>query len=287
MTSVLMVDWSGGSDRGPTPKRDAIWACLVSDRSEETVFLRNRQVAEVWIAETIAREVDRGQDVLAGFDFPFATPAGFARAVTGVDDPTALWDWFAGVVEDGPKTNNRFDVAARLNGMFPGVGPFWGNGLKRDILDLPRKGNARDFRWAPAKRAVEAQAKGAFECWQLSGAGSVGSQMILGMPVLARLRRRFGAAVWPWDQWRAGVTLVEIWPSLIADVVRAATRPGDIRDAVQVRLMARTVAAMSPAQLDSFLDVTATPEGWIFGVDRERELADLASQITARDPAHP
>jgi molybdopterin molybdotransferase len=273
-----MVDWSGGADRGPKPKKDAIWACLVSDRGEETVYLRNRQVAEAWIGEAIAGEVARGRRVLAGFDFPFATPAGFARAVTGVDDPLALWDWFAGAVEDGPKANNRFDVAARLNRMFPGVGPFWGNGLKRDIDDLPRKGNARDFRWDPEKRAVEAKAKGAFECWQLSGAGSVGSQTILGMPVLARLRRRFGAAVWPWDRAPAPVTLVEIWPSLIADVVRAATKPGDIRDAVQVRLMARTVAAMTPEQRAVFLDVAPTPEGWIFGVDRERELADLSRQ---------
>jgi molybdopterin molybdotransferase len=215
---------------------------------------------------------------LAGFDFPFATPDKFARAVTGVDDPLALWDWFAGAVEDGPEGNNRFDVAARLNRMFPGVGPFWGNGLKRDIDDLPRKGNARDFRWSPEKRGVEARAKGVFECWQLSGAGSVGSQMILGMPVLSRLRRRFGAAVWPWDAAPAPVTLVEIWPSLIADAVRAATRPGDIRDAVQVQLMARTVAAMTPEQRAAFLDVAATPEGWIFGVDREGELADLARQ---------
>ncbi len=282
-----MVDWSGGADRGPTPKKDAIWACLVSDKGEQTVYLRNRQVAEAWIGETLAREVDRGQQVLAGFDFPFATPAGFARAVTGLDDPLALWDWFAMAIEDGPKANNRFDVAARLNRLFPGIGPFWGNGLKRDIDDLPRKGNARTFRWSPEKRAVDLKAKGAFECWQLSGAGSVGSQMILGMPVLSRVRRRFGAAVWPWDRGTAAVTLVEIWPSLIAGAVRAATRPGDIRDAVQVQLMARTTARMAPAQLDAFLDVPATPEGWIFGVDRQTELADLASQITARDPAHP
>jgi molybdopterin molybdotransferase len=111
--------------------------------------------------------------------------------------------------------------------------------------------------------------------------------MILGMPVLSRLRRLFGAAVWPWDRAVAQVTLVEIWPSLIADVVRAATRPGDIRDAVQVRLMARTVAAMTPEQRAAFLDVTATPEGWIFGVDRERELADLARQTVAGTKAHP
>jgi molybdopterin molybdotransferase len=140
-------------------------------------------------------------------------------------------------------------------------------------------GHDRDFRWEAERRTVETRAKGAFACWQLSGAGSVGSQMILGMPVLARLARRFPTACWPWDRRPAPLTLVEIWPSLIAAEVRAATRPGDIRDAVQVRVLARTIAAMPPAVLERFLDVTATAEGWIFGVDRANELADLARKV--------
>jgi molybdopterin-guanine dinucleotide biosynthesis protein B len=286
--SVLMVDWSGGNDRGAQPKRDAIWTCLVSPGGEDTRYHRNRQVAEEWITQAIAAEVAAGRQVIAGFDFPFATPAGFAAALTGTDSPFALWDWFAARVQDAPEVNNRFDVAAEINARFPGIGPFWGNGLGRDIDHLPRKGNARDFRWRPVKRAVETRAKGAFECWQLSGAGAVGSQMILGMPMLSRLRQRFAGqiSVWPWETGDAAVRLVEIWPSLIAAEVRAATRPGDIRDAVQVRLMARTVAAMTPAQLAGFLDVPVTPEGWIFGVDREAELADLARRTSGMD-RHP
>jgi molybdopterin-guanine dinucleotide biosynthesis protein B len=282
--SVLMVDWSGGNDRGPAPKADAIWTCLVSPTGEETRYHRNRRVAEAWITGAIGGEIAAGRGVLAGFDFPFAAPAGFARALTGEDDPLALWDWFAAHVEDAPQANNRFDLAGAINARFPGTGPFWGNGLARDIPHLPRKGNARDFRWIPAKRLVETRAKGAFECWQLAGAGSVGSQMILGMPMLARLRQRFATAVWPWERHAAPLTLVEIWPSLITAEVRAATRPGDIRDAVQVRVMARTVAAMPPGRRAAFMDVTATPEGWIFGVDREGELADLARQTAAMDP---
>lgn len=279
MTAVLMVDWSGGNDRGPRPKRDAIWTCLVTPEGEVTAYHRNRQAAEAAITEMIGTEIAAGRKVLAGFDFPFATPEGFARTLTGEDDPRALWDWFAARVEDGPRANNRFDLAGQINARFPGVGPFWGNGLARDVAHLPRKGNDRDFRWEPERRTVEARAKGAFACWQLSGAGSVGSQMILGMPVLARLRRRFPTACWPWDRAPAPLTLVEIWPSLIAAEMRAATGPGDIRDAVQVRLLARTIAAMPPAVLARFLDVRATPEGWIFGVDRANELADLSRKV--------
>jgi molybdopterin molybdotransferase len=279
VTAVLIADWSAGNDRGPVPRQDAIWTCLVTPGGEDTRYHRNRQVAEDWITAAIDHQIGQGRSVLAGFDFPFATPAGFARALTGDDDPRALWDWLAARVTDTPGANNRFDLAGRINARFPGTGPFWGNGLARDIPHLPRKGSARDFRWTPERRLVETRAPSTFACWQLAGAGAVGSQMILGMPMLARLRRRFATACWPWDHVPAPLTLAEVWPSLIAAQVRAATRPGDIRDAVQVRLLARAIAAATPAQRARFLNVPATPEGWIFGVDHEAELADLAETI--------
>lgn len=282
--SFLMVDWSGGNDTGSIPRKDAIWACLARDgAAEPPAYLRNRQVAEVWIGDRIAEEIAAGRRVCVGFDFPFATPAGFASSLTGQDNPLALWDWFAARVQDGPQGNNRFDLAGQINAQFPGVGPFWGNGLARNIADLPRKGNARTFRWPVAKRRVEARATGAFECWQLSGAGAVGSQMIMGLPVLARLRQRFAGhvTVWPFEAGPAPVTFMEIWPSLIRQAVQAATRPGDIKDAVQVRLLALSMARLSQAALIRMLDRPPDPEGWIFGVDHVGELSDAAFAVIA------
>jgi len=277
--SVLMVDWSGGNDRGPSPKKDAIWACLGrGGRTEAPVYLRNRIVAEAWIGETIAAERAAGRRVLAGFDFPFGYPAGFAQVLTGSDDPRALWRWLAARIEDAPKANNRFDVAAEMNRACPGIGPFWGNGLRRDIADLPRKGTARTFRWSPERRAAEreAGAKGAFTCWQLSGAGAVGSQVLMGLPVLERLAARFDAAVWPFEPLGAPVALVEIWPSLLAGAIRTEERPGEIRDAVQVRVLARAVSALTAERLGRMLSVDAPEEGWILGLDHEAELTALA-----------
>lgn len=277
--SVLMVDWSGGNDRGAKPKKDAIWACLGrGGRTEAPVYLRNRGVAEAWIGETIASERAAGRRVLAGFDFPFGYPEGFARALTGSGDPRAVWRWLAARIEDAPKANNRFDVAAEINRAFPGIGPFWGNGLRRDIPDLPRKGTARTYLWAPKRRAAEreAGAKGAFTCWQLSGAGAVGSQVLMGLPVLERLAARFGAAVWPFEPPGRDVVLVEIWPSLLADVVREEEREGEIRDAVQVRVLARTVSALPPEGLAAMLEVSAPEEGWILGLGHEAALARVA-----------
>ena len=61
----------------------------------------------------------------------------------------------AGVVHEttgGVLGTFTFDVAAEMNRVFPGVGPFWGNGLGRDIPDLPRKGRARTFRWGAERK---------------------------------------------------------------------------------------------------------------------------------------
>lgn len=266
----LMVDWSGGNDRGARPVKDAIWACLATpDGVGAPVYLRNRQLASDWIARTLTEARAQGWRVAAGFDFPFACPAGFAKALTGVEDPLALWDWLAARVQDAPDANNRFDIAGAINAAFPGIGPFWGNGLPtRDIPHLPRKGNDRTFRWDPPRRACERLAPGAFEVWQLAGAGAVGSQMLLGLPVLAQLRQRFGAdlAVWPLEPSdRAGIVLMEIWPSLLRDAVRAAQAPGEVPDAAQVRVLAAACRALTAQEVARLLARGDPQEGWILG----------------------
>lgn len=266
--SFLMVDWSGGNDRGARPKKDAIWACLArADAVQEPVYLRNRALAEAWIAEVIEAELTAGRRLCAGFDFPFGYPAGFAEAITGGPDPLALWHFIEARLEDGPKGNSRFDLAGEMNARLPGLGPFWGNGLKREVPHLPRKGNDRTFRWTPERRLAERHpdARGAFTCWQMSGAGAVGGQVLTGLPVLARLRRRFAphVAVWPFEPLTAPVALVEIWPSL---TVRDFP-DGVIRDAWQVRQVAAGLAALPAPDLARRLDVPPTPEGWILGLD--------------------
>ncbi|PUB15482.1 molybdopterin-binding protein [Yoonia sediminilitoris] len=275
--TVLMVDWSGGNDRGPTPKKDSIFAGVARNGiAQEPVYLRNRQVAEGWITEFLRTEQAAGRKVLAGFDFAFGYPMGFGEVLTGSDDPFAVWDWFEAKIEDSPKSNNRFDVAGEINALFPGVGPFWGNALKRDVKRLPRKGSTREGHGLPEKRAAEEAAKGAFPVWQLSGAGAVGSQTIMGLPVLSRLRKTCGASVWPFEPLTADVALVEVWPSLIGKVV-AATQPDDrVRDAHQVYTLARAVSAMPPDELETLLDVPATPEGSILGLGHEKLLMKAA-----------
>ncbi|WGW05780.1 molybdenum cofactor synthesis domain-containing protein [Tropicibacter oceani] len=266
-----MVDWSGGNDTGPTPRKDAIW---IGEAGQSPRYLRNRLLAEEDLAEQIETSLTKGERMLIGFDFPFGYPAGFARALTGQADPMAVWDWLTARIEDAPAANNRFDVAGAINRGFGGAsGPFWGNPLKREIDGLARTkaGYANPF---ADKRACETRARGSFTCWQLAGAGAVGSQVLMGLPVLNRLRQRFAGqvAIWPFDPLTAPVAFVEIWPGLINAAVRAATGNGQIRDAVQVDMMARVLAGLAPDRLAAMLAVNAPEEGWIFGLGLEQEL---------------
>ncbi|APG48409.1 putative molybdopterin-guanine dinucleotide biosynthesis protein MobB/unknown domain fusion protein [Phaeobacter porticola] len=260
-----MVDWSGGNDRGPTPCKDAIWTCVVhAGLAEAPVYLRNRQQAEDWLITLIEAELAAGRRLMLGFDFPFGYPAGFARALTGSSDPLTLWNWFETRVEDCPETNNRFDVAAEINHRFGGRGPFWANALARDIEGLPRRKDSYRNPF-PERRAVEYLAKGSFTCWQMAGAGAVGSQIMMGLPVLARLRRRFAGqvATWPFEVLDRPIAFVEIWPSLNLGQPPA----GLIKDAWQVQQVALELSRLPVAELEHRLDIKAPEEGWILGVE--------------------
>ncbi|MBE1285761.1 MAG: molybdopterin guanine dinucleotide synthesis [Rhodobacteraceae bacterium] len=258
-----MVDWSGGNDTGPTPRKDAIWTC---EAGHEPVYLRNRILAAEWLTDLIDDTLSRGQRLCIGFDFPFGYPLGFAQAVTGSNDPLRLWEWFEDRIEDSPHTNNRFDLAGAINQKLGGQGPFWGNGLKRDIPGLPRTkaGYQNPF---PDRRVVEQLTKGTFTCWQMAGAGSVGGQVMMGLPILSRLRKLWPGqvAAWPYEPLSAPVSLIEIWPSLT--VLKA---PAEwIKDAWQVFRVAHGLAGLAPTKLHDMLDVTAPEEGWILGVRQD------------------
>lgn len=263
--SFAMVDWSGGNDTGPRPRKDAIWACVARRGAvQEPVYLRNRVVAEAWLQELIEQEYAAGRRLLIGFDFPFGYPKGFARAITGSDDPLKLWEWFEARVEDEPNKNNRFDLAGQINVSLGGQGPFWTNALKRDIPGLPRT-KASYHNPFQDRRDVEHLAKGSFTCWQLAGAGAVGSQVIMGLPVLERLRRASAdkIAVWPYETLDKPIAFVEIWPSMTA----GPAPDGWIKDAWQVHQLATQLSAMSADELNRKLDAPVGEEGWIMGVE--------------------
>jgi hypothetical protein len=178
-----------------------------------------------------------------------------------------------------------------MNTALPGVGPFWGRPATMVAPGVPEKGSARTGHGLPERRLVEERVRGAQPCWKLYTTGSVGSQALLGVARLVRLRAATGAAVWPFDTGlrppQAPVVLAEVYPSLLDAAVKA--RPeGEIKDAAQVRLTAKAFAQLDAEQQLASLfgagdDLTAAEratiareEAWILGAGREAELRAAA-----------
>ncbi len=279
----VIVDWSARSAPSPAkPSKDAIWIGVARDDGVETTYLRTRATAEVWLTEFLAAETAAGRRALVGFDFPFGYPAGVAETVCGEASALSLWDWFAAHVEDGEdNANNRYDVAAKINRLYPGVGPFWGTPGAKEIANVPARGNDRSGDHPSERRACESVAKGAKTVWQLAGAGAVGSQVIMGLASLQRLRKAItDVSIWPfqtgWATPESGHLIAEIYPSLFA--VPSDATSGEIADELQVRVTAEAhrmfdasgdLAAMlrGPAALDAETrTVVEREEAWILGL---------------------
>ncbi len=274
---VIVVDWSGRAARSPPREsKDAIWIGLQTEGHAAQVYCRSRAEAEVWLRHALAE----GGRQLVGFDFPMGYPTGLARRLTGQDNARALHGWLAGQITDAPdNANNRFEVAASINRQLgnPGKawGPFWGCPKARPVPDLPALKTV-DYAalGLSEKRLVERENPPAKPVWQLLGAGSVGSQALLGIPVVHRLAHAFDAAVWPFEAPR-DLTLAEVYPSLLSSAVSLAADP--IPDRAQVRLLARALFNLSRRdRLSAFLTVPpiAAEEGWILGAGHAPLLAE-------------
>lgn len=274
--TVVMVDWSARSAPSPAKwTKDAIFMGVSRGGREVVSYHRTRLAAVRALTGLLDGELRAGRRVLVGFDFPFGYPRGFARAVTGEDDPFVLWKWLAERIEDDARNgNNRWDVASVLNEMFPGVGPFWGCPAGRASDVLPEKGSLRFGHGMAERREVEKRLPRAQPCWKLFTTGSVGSQVLMGLPHVQGLRERYGAdlAVSPFEAPELQIVVVEIYPGLIDGAVKARVAEGEILDAGQVRLVARAFASLDAERLDAMLREGDVEEGWILGLGHEGEL---------------
>jgi len=235
----VIVDWSAAGS--PRSGRDSIWIAAFSEGRLTLENPSTRAEAEERLAALLASETAAGRRAMIGFDFPFGYPRGLSQAIRAGGDWRDVWSEIARTVVEGPaNASNRFHAAAEINVLFQGEGPFWGNGLKDDIIGLPR---TKPLGWGAHlphnRRAAESAARGAQEVWKLSGAGSVGSQALTGIAMLERLRRRQSLAIWPFEKVGGGHVAAEVYPSLVPVAVGA----GEIRDARQVEVLARAFAA--------------------------------------------
>jgi precorrin-8X/cobalt-precorrin-8 methylmutase len=271
---LVVVDWSANS--APKRGRDSIWIAV---RDSSGVILSNpstRFEAEAILADLLAADAR----TLVGVDFSLGFPVGTAGSL-GLDGPSwaSMGAELGRLVEDDARNcNNRFQVASTLNARMGGAaGPFWGCPPKAASASLtttkPPPGPLAE--WRTVESALRGQGHRPFSSWQLLGAGTVGSQSLLGIPMMMRLRERFGGrlAVWPFEPIDRAIVVAEVWPSLLPLDPTVAS----IRDAAQVLGVAEWLVGLDLAGglddlfcLDNLApevhDVVAGEEGWVLGV---------------------
>ena len=289
----VVVDWSAAA----TPKlgADSIWVAALRRRSREveTALLENlatRRDAAAVLRGCFIGALARGERVLAGFDFPFAYPAGLAKRLRLGGAPwRAIWDELARLLVDGPdNANNRFAVAAELNRRLTGEAyPFWGcpaGAAGRFLQSKHHRRHSTDG--FPEHRLVDRRMRGPQPGWKLAGTGSAGGQALAGIPVLRALRDdpalREQIRVWPFEtglaapkgQRHAHVVMAEIYPSLVP-APRAA---GEVKDSAQVRHVAAHFATLDargalaallagdPSLSKAERRLVEREEGWVLGV---------------------
>jgi precorrin-8X/cobalt-precorrin-8 methylmutase len=282
--TIVIVDWSARA----TPARgtDSIWVAA-HDVATGSVRLTNPPTRATAIAQ-LMHEFAAPRRVLAGFDFSFGLPSGFAAAagLRGDHPWQCLWEYLGReIVDDERNRNNRWQVAADLNRRL-GSPHFWGTPAGRSGPHLPIRKPAPETTTLPEFRETELRLKAAgrhpFSGWQLLGAGSVGSQSLTGLAALQRLRTdpRLDSRVrvWPFetgftehpcDGRTDAIVLAEVWPSAIEfDHV-----PHAVKDARQVQALADAFAQLvrdgtlagrfaPPLALD-IAEKAAREEGWV------------------------
>ena len=299
----VVVDWSARSTPSPVrPTKDAIWWAVARDGAVEAPeYVRTRHEAVARLEALLAAETAAQRRVLVGFDFPFGYPVGVAEHLTGRASAGALWDWVTARIDDRPDNgNNRYAVAEEFNRRYPGVGPCWGRPATWDYPGVPTRARDRTCRGShpPERRISDEHARGAKTLWQLAYAGSVGSQALLGLPALARLRRGPALAglvsVWPLDGGLRlpdePVVLAELYPSLLRTAVSRLRGPGEILDRAQVRINALAYSRLdargglaplfagAPSLTARQRRVVENEEAWVLGLGHEEALNGVLSR---------
>ena len=268
--AYIFIDWSATNGRATGPGQDQLWLGeLQAGNQPSDAWFASRQDCARHVEERLLHHVAAGHRVLIGFDFAYGYPAGFADGA-GLPSPAgkwrAVWTALAALLHDDDQNrSNRFEVASALNAMLTPTGaavapgPFWNTPRPGPMLTA----NSPVFPFAarggallPALRLSEQHLQQVglrpHSVFKLFTPGSVGSQVLTGVPVVHRIRHhpllRDVSLVWPFETGfddkvmvvrRPFVLHAEIWPGVVqqrADALIAAD-PQLIKDQAQVRAM--------------------------------------------------
>lgn len=241
----LIVDWSAANK--PKRGKDSIW--IAFSEGVELKWVHNpatRIETMAMVHEVIAESLASGKRLFAGFDFAFGYPQGSAERIGGAADWQSVWERLSGLITDDEQNkSNRFDVAAQINReVFDGAGPFWGCPQTQTYDGLPHRKPSYPYKGVDEKRYIEKRYKTAQPVWKLFTAGSVGSQTLLGLAHLQKLRSEDSfkdkIAVWPFetkfaDDLSKPIIIAEIYPSNFT----IEQSEGEVKDEAQVRTVAQ------------------------------------------------
>lgn len=280
---VIVLDWSANS----VPKRgkDSIW---LAHFDSDTPDGRAVNVATRHEALDQLEVLMCGQRTLLAVDFSLGYPRGTAVALGLTGLPwEAMWALLdSTIVDEVDNANNRFDVAAELNRRVTDIdGPFWGRPHTQTFDGLTTKKVSCDPlpEWRYVEEFLRARRLRPFSSWQLLGAGAVGSQSLLGIASMARLRRRLvdvhhlHVDVWPFTTGLTepqirhhGSVIAEIWPSmvpvvdngLVHDEAQVLTLGSHVRRADQ---NAELMQWFAPEAAGTRRQAIIEEEGWVLG----------------------
>jgi precorrin-8X/cobalt-precorrin-8 methylmutase len=310
--SYVMVDWSGG-DRRRAGRQDCIWIAHGPSTvgAPATVSPASRTEAEHLIRAQLKNIIaDKNGRLLLCADFGYGYPRGFASLLSNSVSPEVppwriVWQYLKRHVQDDLGTkpgkqptnrSNRFDVANAINAAVSNPvapGPFWCVFKPGSYDCVPQK------RPPPLVcagetinplRITDRRAKSDTP-FRLFGTGSVGSQVLTGIPRLERIRfdPEFAArsVVWPFEiGWAPAngpwlhddvrVVHAEIYPSVRPPLSDSIKDRGQVRamwqwarDLDAKDLLLREFAIPPGIRRGSKEDtVIRNEEGWILGCPR-------------------
>ena len=294
----IFVDWS--ASKGSNTGENSIWigSCSRNDMTTLDAVNPSTRTEALSCLKEIITENRKGK-ILIGFDFGFGYPHEAYKPDGIGKDWKSLWQKFhRNFYEEDYKKGKerfRFTQAKEWNKEYGLC--FWGEpntkkntesiGLEKDKVKEAME-NIGEFRITD-KRASWSGVK---SLWQLYGAGSVGSQSLLGIPYVEKLRNCLEKKikVWPFETQFGknlkdfDVLLCEVHFAAItrvgANVMDRTEKSSEVKDRIQVEEMCRFFAEEDKdgSLLQKFLTVDCacvskddrsiaqTKEGWILGV---------------------
>ncbi|MGA9658960.1 MAG: cobalamin biosynthesis protein CbiG [Asticcacaulis sp.] len=236
----------------------------------------------------------RGDRIFLGLDFALGFPRGTAaRLNLPQANWNGMWEFMGKNIVDKPdNTNNRFQVAAKMNRLMTDAAyPFWGcpKNAAQKWLSTLKPDSLGDFpELRLTEQATHALKKSAHSkgLWQMHGAGVVSGQSMLGIAAIRTLKAELGdkAKIWPFETGFGALdeAALDGISTVIAEVYsplyEGAVETGEVKDATGVRLTATALAeaddkgqlaglfAAPKALSESDSDVAATEEGWMLGI---------------------